>query len=99
LLGLANRVPAIYFTYDSRTTEFVDTFSIPRFDIYGGDPFRLEDYWDQSLFERFNHAYSQRYKEMRLFLDENNVSHKMIAENQVPLGAPARPTAAAEHAP
>jgi hypothetical protein len=77
LLGLANRVPAVYFTYDSRTNEFADTFAIPRFDVFGDTPFRLEDYWDQALFERFNRAYRERYRDMRLFLDENAISHKM----------------------
>jgi hypothetical protein len=78
LLGLANRLPSVYFTYDSRTTEFAETFAIPRFDVFGGKTFRLEDFWDQALFERFNRAYHARYRDMRLFLDENGVAHKML---------------------
>ena len=80
LLGLANRVPSVYFTYDSRTAEFAETLGIPSFDVFSGRAFRLEDYWDQALFERFNRAYYQRYREMRLFLDENGVAHKMVDE-------------------
>jgi len=80
LLGLANRVPSVYFTYDSRTTEFAETLQIPSFNVFGGKPFRLEDYWDQALFERYNRAYYQRYRDMRLFLDENRVSHRMVDE-------------------
>ena len=80
LLGLANRVPSVYFTYDSRTAEFAETLQIPSFDVFSGRPFRLEDYWDQDLFERFNRAYYQRYREMRLFLDENGIAHKMVDE-------------------
>lgn len=80
LISLANRVPSIYFTYDSRTAEFVDTFQIPSFNVFGGQAFRLEDYWDQSLFEKFNRAYYQRYREARLFLDENGIPHKMVDE-------------------
>jgi hypothetical protein len=80
LLGLANRVPAIYFTYDSRTVEFAETLQIPSFNVFGGKPFRLEDYWDQALFERFNRAYYQRYRDMRLFLDENRIPHRMVDE-------------------
>ena len=49
LLSLANRIPSVYFTYDSRTTEFAETFQIPSFNVFGGKPFRLEDYWDQSF--------------------------------------------------
>ena len=80
LLGLANGVPAIYFTYDSRTVEFAETLQIPSFNVFGGKPFRIEDYWDQALYEKFNRAFYQRYREMRLFLDENRVPHKMIDE-------------------
>ena len=53
LMALANRVPSVYFTYDSRTAEFADTFQIPSLDVFTGRAFRLEDHWDQSLFERF----------------------------------------------
>ncbi len=80
LLGLANRVPSVYFTYDSRTAEFAETLQIPHFDVFSGRPFRLEEYWDQSLFERFNRAYYQTYRAMRLFLDENGIAHKMVDE-------------------
>lgn len=80
LLALANRVPSVYFTYDSRTAEFAETLNIPSFDVFSGRTFRLEDYWDQALFERFNRAYYARYREMRLFLDENGIDHKMHDE-------------------
>ncbi len=90
LMGLANGVPSVYFTYDSRTAEFAETLQIPSFDVFAEKPFRLEDYWDQGLFERFNRAYYLRYREMRLFLDENGVDHKMVDEmaaTQVPPAA------------
>ncbi|MCR6631654.1 MAG: polysaccharide pyruvyl transferase family protein [Magnetospirillum sp.] len=77
LMALASGVPSVYFTYDSRTAEFVDTYRIPAFDVFSGKDFRLEDYWDQSLFERFNRAYHARYRDMKLFLDENGIDHKM----------------------
>lgn len=80
LLGLANRVPSIYFTYDSRTTEFAETLQIPSFDVFSERQFRLDDYWDQELFEKFNRAYYMRYRDMRLFLDENGIDHKMVDE-------------------
>lgn len=77
LIALANKVPSIYFTYDSRTAEFVDTFKIPAFDVFGGEPFELEAYWDQARFERFNQAYHVGYREMRTFLEENGLAHRM----------------------
>jgi hypothetical protein len=79
LMALANGVPSVYFTYDSRTTEFVETFKIPSFDVFAGKPFELEAYWDQSLFERFNRAYHAGWREMRTFLEENNMPHRMGA--------------------
>lgn len=91
LLGLANRVPSVYFTYDSRTAEFAETLQIPSFDVFSGRAFRLEDYWDQDLFERFNRAYYQRYREMRLFLDENGIAHKMLDETEAGRVRPAVP--------
>jgi hypothetical protein len=80
LISLANRIPSVYFTYDSRTAEFVDTFQIPSFNVFGGQAFQLEDYWNQDLFEKFNRAYYQHYRDARLFLDENGIPHKMVNE-------------------
>lgn len=94
LLSLANRIPSVYFTYDSRTVEFAETFQIPSHNVFGGKAFRLEDYWDQALFEKFNRAYYARYRDMRLFLDENRVAHKMVDE-RVATAAQPRPAALA----
>lgn len=77
LMALSNRVPSIYFTYDSRTAEFAETFAIPSYDVYADKEFVLEEFWDQSLFERFNCAYYMRYREMREFLQENGIAHRM----------------------
>ncbi|EJN02789.1 polysaccharide pyruvyl transferase family protein [Phyllobacterium sp. YR531] len=78
LMALANGIPSIYFTYDSRTVEFAETYQIPRFDVFNDEKFILEDYWDQSLFDKYNVAWYRTYGEMRRFLDENKVDHKMI---------------------
>ncbi|MBM6594397.1 polysaccharide pyruvyl transferase family protein [Microvirga pudoricolor] len=78
LMALANGTPSIYFTYDSRTVEFAETFQIPSFDVFSGKEFSLEQYWDQSLFDKFNRAYHHTYREMRQFLVENNVDNKMV---------------------
>lgn len=85
LMALANGVPSIYFTYDSRTVEFAETYQIPSFDVFSGGKFRLEDYWDQSLFDKYNQAWYRTYGEMYRFLTENGVDHKMMeTEKQVP---------------
>jgi hypothetical protein len=77
LIALAAGIPSIYFTYDSRTAEFVETLRIPAFDVFAGRPFELEAYWDQALFERFNQAYCRGYREMRSFLEENGLAHRL----------------------
>jgi len=78
LMALANGTPSIYFTYDSRTVEFAETYQIPNFDVFSGKKFSLEEYWDQSLFDKFNRAYRFMYREMHQFLVENNVDTKMV---------------------
>ena len=89
LMALANGTPSIYFTYDSRTVEFADTFRIPSVDVFGNKPFALEEYWDQTRFDRFNAAYARTYSAMSAFLSENKVDHKMTR----PATAPAAPSA------
>lgn len=77
LMALANGIPSIYFTYDSRTVEFAETYKIPSYDVFSDKPFNLEDYWDQSLFDKYNRAWFETYGEMNIFLTENGVDHKM----------------------
>jgi hypothetical protein len=77
LMALSNGVPSVYFSYDSRTVEFAKTFAIPCYDVYCGRPFDLEEYWDQSLFDRFNRTFAMRYRDMRSFLEENRLPHRM----------------------
>ncbi len=78
LMALSNGVPSIYFTYDSRTVEFAETYQIPSYDVFSKKEFVLEDYWNQDLFDKFNRAWFQTYREMATFLTENNIDHKMI---------------------
>ena len=89
LMALANGTPSVYFTYDSRTVEFAETYQIPNFDVFSGKTFSLEEYWDQSLFDKFNRAYRFMYREMRQFLVENNVDTKMVDVMSKPAPQPA----------
>jgi Polysaccharide pyruvyl transferase len=89
LMALANGTPSVYFTYDSRTVEFAETYQIPNFDVFSGKTFSLEEYWDQSLFDKFNRAYRFMYREMRQFLVENNVDTKMVDLMAKPASQPA----------
>lgn len=93
LMALANGTPSIYFTYDSRTLEFADTFKIPSVDVFDGKAFELEEYWDQARFDRFNAAYGRVYTAMSQFLSENKVDHKMAPAAGQPAAEPERKVA------
>ncbi len=86
LMALSNAVPSVYFTYDSRTVEFAETYQIPSYDVFSDTEFRLEDYWDQALFDRFNRAWHYTYREMQAFLAENGVPNKMVDVTTRPHG-------------
>jgi len=92
LMALANGIPSVYFTYDSRTAEFAETFQIPSFDVFSREAFQLEEYWDQSRFDRYNRAWYHTYGEMHRFLTENGIAHKLI-DTSKPLRNPARKVA------
>ncbi|MGU3495967.1 polysaccharide pyruvyl transferase family protein [Xanthobacteraceae bacterium A53D] len=77
LLSLANGVPALYVTYDTRTREFVQTLGIPSIDIRQMDRFSFRKAWDNADFGSFEKAYALRFKELRTFLDENGMAHRL----------------------
>jgi polysaccharide pyruvyl transferase WcaK-like protein len=89
LLALANGIPALYVTYDTRTREFVQTLGIPSIDTRHMDKFSFRAAWDKADFSTFERAYVRRLRELRAFLEENNMPHRLEA-------APKRTLAAAE---
>ncbi|WP_332684827.1 polysaccharide pyruvyl transferase family protein [Bosea sp. (in: a-proteobacteria)] len=93
LMALSNGTPSIYFTYDSRTVEFAETFRIPSVDVFDSKEFRLEEYWEQARFDRFNAAYGSVYRAMSAFLSENKVDHKMAKSGAQPAAEPERKVA------
>ncbi|TDT93786.1 polysaccharide pyruvyl transferase [Azorhizobium sp. AG788] len=82
LLALANGVPALYVTYDTRTREFVQTLGIPSIDIKQMDRFSFQKAWDKADFGTFEKAYALRFKELKAFLEENGMAHRL--ERPVP---------------
>jgi hypothetical protein len=79
LLSLANETPALYLTYDTRTREFVDTFKIPHFDVLKGEKFHFRQFFEQADFTPFEKAYRRQFGELRKFLDENRMPHRLGA--------------------
>jgi hypothetical protein len=79
IMALSLGIPAIYITYDSRTREMVDQFSIPSYDILDADEFSLKNYMETDIFASFNEKFARNYGVVREFLAENGVSHTMSA--------------------
>ena len=77
LLALANEVPALYVTYDTRTREFVKTLGIPYIDGRYMDKFSFEEAWDNADFDLFEKTYQQRFGELKKFLEENSMAHRL----------------------
>ena len=74
LLALANEVPALYVT---RTREFVKTLGIPYIDGRYMDKFSFEEAWDNADFDLFEKTYQQRFGELKKFLEENSMAHRL----------------------
>ena len=77
LLALANEVPALYVTYDTRTREFVRTLGIPFVDGRYMDKFSFEEAWDNADFDLFEKTYQKRFGDLKNFLEENSMAHRL----------------------
>jgi hypothetical protein len=78
IMALSVGRPAIYITYDSRTRELVEHFSIPAHDIMSEEPFSLDDWLRlDDPFGPFNRSFAGNYRIVRDFLAENGVRHRM----------------------
>lgn len=77
IMSLSCGKPAIYHTYDSRTRELVDHFSIPSHDVMSDTKFALEALLDEPIFDKFNARFAVAYDITRAFLEANGVAHRM----------------------
>lgn len=80
LIALANGIPALYVTYDSRTREFVDTLGIPSVESRTMDRFSFRKAWESADFDRFERTYAARFDELLAFLAENGMPHRLEVE-------------------
>jgi polysaccharide pyruvyl transferase WcaK-like protein len=87
LIALANGVPALYVTYDSRTREFVETLGIPAIDSKAMDRFSFRREWEKADFDKFERTYAARFGELVAFLEENNMPHRLEVEEAEVLDA------------
>lgn len=80
ITALAMGQPAVFVTYDSRTSELADYFSIPSVNEDAiDDHFSVMDYLSSIDFDRFNSAFRTNFDRMASFLDKNNVTHNLSA--------------------
>jgi hypothetical protein len=77
--ALASGVPALYVVYDSRTREFAELLGIPTLDAYKEEEFSFDAAYDPARYATFARRYAETYQEMRRFLDENGLAHRMRA--------------------
>jgi Polysaccharide pyruvyl transferase len=80
LMALANSVPALYVTYDSRTREFVDTLGIPFVESRLMDKFSFRREWEKADFAKFERTYAARFRDLLAFLGENGMRHRLNDE-------------------
>ncbi len=80
LMALANGVPALYVTYDTRTREFAQALKIPSVNSRTMDRFSFRKSWDEADFDAFEAAYQRRFLELRSFLAENGMPHRLEDE-------------------
>jgi hypothetical protein len=81
LIALANGIPALYVTYDTRTREFVETLGIPAVESRTLDRFSFRKEWEKADFDKFERTYAARFHDLVAFLDENNMPHRLKIEN------------------
>lgn len=81
VMALHQGIPAVFFTYDSRTRELASLFQVPALDIENFEPVNLDQIIGNSNFSEFENAYSANYQEYFLFLEENRLLHRLPASN------------------
>lgn len=82
LMALANGIPALYVTYDSRTREFVDTLGIPFVESRNMDRFSFRKAWEAADFDKFERTYAERFEDLLAFLKENGMPHRLQVEHR-----------------
>jgi len=77
LPSLAMGIPGVLVDYDSRTRELIDTFGIPSVRIGDADLERILEAARHHDYGRVSRRYAHTWGEMKSFLEENGVAHRM----------------------
>ncbi len=95
--ALAQGIPALSFTFDSRTREMADFFAMPSVEVDAFEPVRLTALLDAADWSGFEAAYRANYATYVAFLEENGLPHALPRPGPRPV-APLTPPARNGHA-
>lgn len=87
--ALAQGIPALSYTFDSRTREVAELFAIPSVEVDAFEPVRLGPLLQAADWSAFEAAYRANYATYVAFLEENGLRHA-LPRPQAPLTAAAR---------
>lgn len=78
LPALANGIPGILITYDTRSEELAETLSIPTIRDTELDSLAdIRDIYAPERFEQFERNFCRNYDRMRAYLERNEIPHRM----------------------
>jgi hypothetical protein len=77
LPALANGVPGLLLSYDSRSTELADSLCIPSMPLADTEGKSIGEIIDQVSFDEFNRNYTLFYDRMKFAFEANGLAHRM----------------------
>ncbi len=77
LPSLALGIPGVLVDYDSRTRELIETFGIPSIRVDDADLERILETARHHDYGRVSRRYAHTWGEMKSFLEENGIAHRM----------------------
>jgi hypothetical protein len=83
LPSLALGIPGVLVDYDSRTRELIETFGIPSVRVDDADLDSILESARHHDYGRVARRYAHTWGEMKAFLEENGVAHRMSAAEPV----------------
>ncbi len=84
LPSLAQGIPGVLVDYDNRTHELIDTFSIPSVAMEAVQSARIIGVAKEYDYSKISRQYEHHWAEMKAFMDENDIPHRM--DEGPPLG-------------
>jgi polysaccharide pyruvyl transferase WcaK-like protein len=78
MMALQQKIPALWITHDSRTSELTSFLQLPNLDINELKNYsKIQDLYEITDYSRFNQAYQYLYSNYVNFLEKNGLEHIM----------------------